>query len=221
MTERRKEILGVCCGTVAACELACVVFFGEQFAMRKWVYFTVLSNVAALLACVAVCVSCATKSLKKEHCRLLVWATCMTTFTLAVVLLGGASTEQGYQNLLLEGSSLFVHTLCPIAMICIVVALVPRQELWRSIADSVCTTLCYGVVMYALNGRGIIVGPYYFFEVLNLTTGKLFAFALLLVALSVGTTTALHLLHGERENSVGYGGKAARERQRLWKENKH
>ena len=119
-------------------------------------FYTQLSNIAALLSSVLFLLAGEQAAWLRYagNCML-----CMTFFvTLCILVPMGA----GFQKMMLTGSGLFHHTLCPILS-------VASYLLWEAHASPwylpVLLTFLYGMLMLYLNGKGKVDGPYPFFRV--------------------------------------------------------
>lgn len=178
---------------VAAMEIICIAVYPTEFSASNLVYYTVLSNICALLCCVFVSVRAFQNKIGNFENDLMFWTTCLTTFTLTVCLIGGAFMPGGYKQLFFSGAGFFCHFLCPVSMIAILIAFVPKEKSKTGIYASICTTTLYGTTMYFLNAFGRLTGPYFFFEARRLSALKCIVYAASLVSLSVITTLILHL----------------------------
>ena len=185
---------------VVAMEIICIAVYPTEFSASNLVYYTVLSNICALLCCVFVSVRAFQNKIGNLENDLLFWTTCLTTFTLTVCLIGGAFMPGGYKQLFFSGTGFFCHFLCPVSMIAVLIAFVPKVERRKPIYASICTTMLYGTAMYLLNAVGAITGPYFFFEARNLSTVKCVIYAASLVSLSAVTTLILHLCRKPKAN---------------------
>ena len=123
---------------------------------RIFVFYTQLSNMVSLLS--SVCFLLAGE--KAAWLRYV--STCMLTMTFVVTLLILVPMGAGFKKMMLTGSGLYHHTLCPILS-------VASYLLWERHAFSwlipVVFTFLYGMVMLYLNGKGVVDGPYPFFRV--------------------------------------------------------
>lgn len=192
--------LGILTLFVAVTELVCIAVYPTEFSASNLVYYTVLSNICALFCCVFVSVRAFQNKIGNFENDLLFWTTCLTTFTLTVCLIGGAFMPGGYKQLFFSGTGFFCHFLCPVSMIAVLIAFVPKVERRGPIYASICTTMLYGTAMYLLNAVGAITGPYFFFEARRLSTIKCVIYATSLVSLSAVTTLILHLCRKPQVN---------------------
>ena len=126
---------------------------------RGWkilVFYTQLSNIAALLSSVAFLLFGGRAA----------WArytgTCMLVMTFLVTVCILIPMGAGFRNMMLRDSGLFHHTLCPVLGTLSYVLLEPHASPW---AVPVVLTFAYGMVMLLLNGTGRVDGPYPFFRV--------------------------------------------------------
>lgn len=137
-------------------------------------YYTIDSNIFALLAS-AMCVVYTVRSLIHGDKVMPVWvktlkymATCCLTVTFVVVLfvLAPMEGEDGYKIMLLWGSMLYHHLICPILALVSLVLLETEPPLPRKAAGiALIPTLVYAAVILTLNITKSIVGPYPFLHV--------------------------------------------------------
>ena len=119
-------------------------------------FYTQLSNIVALLS--SICFLLA----GEKAAWLCFTGTCMLIMTFVVTLLILIPMGAGFKKMMLTGSGLYHHTLCPILS-------TVSYLLWEGHADvwyiPVILTFAYGMLMLYLNGKGKVDGPYPFFRV--------------------------------------------------------
>ena len=128
-------------------------------ARRGWKlfqFYTQLSNIVALLS--SVCFLLAGE--KAAWLRFV--GTCMVIMTFVVTLLILIPMGAGFNKMMLTGSGLYHHTLCPILSSASYILLEPHDAVWFA---PVIVTFLYGMIMLYLNGKDKVDGPYPFFKV--------------------------------------------------------
>ena len=139
-------------------EIISIVRRPGGFSPKLFVYYTIISNV---LAAVSATLFLLTKgSVFSVYLRYL--SVCMLIMTVFVTLCILSPMTGEFRKLMLSGSGLFNHTLCPLVCAVSYVFFEPHVSAWPLPA---LVTLAYGSVMMALNAKGVIDGPYPFFRV--------------------------------------------------------
>ena len=127
--------------------------------------FTALVNLAAAVSMIVAMARC--RPVPEAIRRLRYYAACCMAITLIVVVfvLGPGPGSAGYEALLLKGSNLPLHLLCP--SLTIIALILPdgggRLPL-RCAFTSLLPTLAYGIPVVLLNFMGRMNGPYYFLQ---------------------------------------------------------
>lgn len=135
------------------------------------VYYTNISNLIALLACMGmVCLELPALKKKKILCkavyRFKYMAVCMTTLTMLVVI-AILAPLQGIE-MLYRGNFLFFHVLCPVFMLVSFLATDKKTEYLtdkRVILLGGFPTVLYAAVTVLLNCARVLDGPYPFLKV--------------------------------------------------------
>lgn len=158
---------------------------------NMFVYFTVLSNLFATVIC-AVCAVCALRG--KYLITLYSWATYLLAFAFVVPLVGASTQKGGYYKMFLVGEDFVNHLACPVAMVIIYFACLPKTVTLDGATLAVGTILLYGATMYLLNAFDVVQGPYFFFEVYRYTLGQILLMLLVLVAMATLLSLTLYAL---------------------------
>ena len=128
---------------------------------RHWkvfAFYTQLSNIITLISSVAyLCLGAAAAPVRYL-------STCMMVMTFLVTLCILAPFGGGFRKMMLRGSMLYHHTLCPAISVVSYFFCEPHEDIWPL---PVAVTLAYGIVMMTLNANGLYDGPYPFFRVKN------------------------------------------------------
>ncbi|HPF88943.1 MAG TPA: hypothetical protein PK537_12920 [Candidatus Limiplasma sp.] len=137
-------------------------------------YYTIDSNLLTLAAC-AVCAAYTAINLKNGTVALPRWvktlkylAVCClaVTFVVVVCVLSPTSGKGGYRMMLLFGSMLYHHLLCPVlAMLSFLFLELDPPLPKRHALIALIPTLIYAVIILLFNITKAIVGPYPFLHV--------------------------------------------------------
>ena len=136
-------------------------------------YYTQLSNLFLALTCIpnAIFAIRALRNKKKSipHAVSLLsyMATCTTTVTLIVVLFVLSWMVGDLWWLLTYDSMLYMHTLCPILAIIMLLWFAPERQNKKSAALALIPTIIYAIVGIILNILRLWDGPYPFLQVYN------------------------------------------------------
>lgn len=168
--------------------------FAVEFHADMFVYYTNLSNMGALIACLFLMIIQITGWKKGEQIALWIkyLVTCMTTVTLVVVICI-LVPMQGVQ-LLYRGNLIFFHVLCPLLMFVSFCRLDGGKMNRRKGYIGVIPTLFYALAAIAANYAGVLDGPYPFLRVTRqpfytsviwfiVILGLAYAFAAMLLAI--------------------------------------
>lgn len=137
-------------------------------------FYTEDSNIFALFAC-ALCAVYTARNLKNGSSALPKWvkavkymATCCLAVTFVVVICVLAPTEgaNGYKIMLLSGSMLYHHLICPVIALLSFIFLETEPPLTRKYTYSaLIPTGIYAVVILILNILKVVEGPYPFLHI--------------------------------------------------------
>ena len=119
-------------------------------------FYTQLSNIAALLSSVCFLL------VGERAAGLRFTGVCMVIMTFLVTLLILVPMGAGFKKMMLTGSGLYHHTLCPVLSTASYLLWEPHSSVWLV---PVLLTFAYGMLMLYLNGKGKADGPYPFFRV--------------------------------------------------------
>lgn len=167
---RLKVLLGIDL-LIVVLELCGLVLSVEGRGLSLFEMYTQDSNILNLVACSVFCVF-AVRELRGGpevpgwvHLLAYAGACCLMLTFLVVILVLAPMMENGYQAMLLQGSMLFNHLLCP--LITLVAFLLGRADLprRRALAWALVPTVVYAVVLIALNLARVVEGPYPFLRV--------------------------------------------------------
>ncbi len=131
----------------------------KRHGVRLFAYYTQLSNIAALLSSVLFLLTGPRASLLR------LVSSCMLVMTFLVTLFILVPMGAGFKDMLLSGSGLYHHTLCPIISVLSYILWEPHSYAWLV---PVAVTFVYGMIMLYLNWKGAFEGPYPFFKVREL-----------------------------------------------------
>ena len=129
---------------------------------RGWgllVFYTQLSNIFVLLS--SACFLLAGG--KAAWLRFSGTCTVIMTFLVSLCIL--VPMGAGFKKMMLTGSGLFHHTLCPVLSTVSYVLWEPHRSVWLL---PVVLTFAYGMIMLYLNWKGTVEGPYPFFRIRQL-----------------------------------------------------
>ena len=135
-------------------------------------YYTQLSNLF-LLICSLINIVFITRALKSKKQMLHIvnlltyMATCTTTVTLIVVLLVLSWMVGDLWWLLTYDSMLYMHTLCPILAIVMLLWCAPERQNKKSALFALIPTIIYAIVGITMNILRLWDGPYPFLQVYN------------------------------------------------------
>ncbi len=139
-------------------EIISIVRRPGGFSPKLFVYYTIISNVLAAVSAALFLLTGG--SVFSVYLRYL--SVCMLIMTVFVTLCILSPMTGEFKKLMLSGSGLFNHTLCPLICVISYVFFEPHVSAWPLPA---LVTLAYGAVMMAFNAKGTVDGPYPFFRV--------------------------------------------------------
>lgn len=197
MDEKRLRMsfgLNVAC---VALELIGIVLSFMNHGLRAFQFYTELSNYLACVACAILAwheYAAMRRGVRIPEwvCRLKYVAACCLTMTFVVVVVVLAPFMQaagmsGYQMMLLSGSMLYMHLICPIICVASFVLVEPFSGTAReSVLLAIKPTLAYAAVMVILNLAGVVDGPYPFLRVREQPVWASILWLIALIALSAG-----------------------------------
>ena len=124
-------------------------------------FYTQLSNIVALLSAVCFLI------LGEKAAWLRFTGTCVLLMTFFVTLCILIPMGVSFKEMMLTGSGVFHHTLCPILSTASYLLWEAHASVWYV---PVLLTFVYGMLMLYLNGKGRADGPYPFFRVKQQST---------------------------------------------------
>lgn len=135
-------------------------------------FYTQNSNIWALFACTVCAVADAVCLIRGGEipnwvrvARYVFTCCLMVTMIVAMAVLVPSGTSGSFRSFMLKGTLLYLHTLCPLAML-LGWLLHPGKPLSAKHALlAILPTVIYGTIMLVRNARRTMVGPYFFFEV--------------------------------------------------------
>ena len=173
MQNRRQRLLFSLCANLllAALELTGAVLSFRDSGAGALQFYTEDSNLLNLAAC-ALWSFFVLRALRRGAeipawvRRLKYVALCCLTITFLVVVLVLAPLMGGYTALLLRGSMLYNHLLCPLLALALFLFVDRRPALpRRAFLSALLPTALYAAVTVALNLARVLVGPYPFLRV--------------------------------------------------------
>lgn len=196
--------------TIVVMELIATPMIFGRMGAGALQYYTVDSNLFALLACALIAAMTAVSLFTGRDVPL--WAkqikymaTCCLTVTIVVVLLVLApmGSMGSYHSLMLTGEMLYHHFLCPVLAILSFVLLEGKPILaMKHTRLAMIPTFAYAAVAIALNIVGVISGPYPFLRVMEQPVYMSVVWIVVILggafALAWGLRAANGALHGER-----------------------
>ena len=133
-------------------------------------------------------------------------ATCLltVTFLTVVFILTPMFGLENWKYMLLEGSSLYLHFLCPVVSILLLIFFEKRPKLrWTAALWALLPTFVYGLILAILNFLRIVDGPYPFLRVYEQSAAMNVFWAVFMEAGAFAiawTLWALNRLSGRKEN---------------------
>lgn len=185
-----------------AMELIGAAMSWRQLGIWTFQYYTQDSNLLALIAC-ALLAAFQLRSLRTGAAiprwvqRLKYAAVCCLSVTFVVVVLVLAPMSGGaYRAMLLEGTMLYHHLLCPIAAFSGFMLFERKPALRRidALLPFILTVL-YAAVLTALNIARVVDGPYPFLRVYAQSVGQSIAWALAVIGGTEMLSWGLYALH--------------------------
>lgn len=137
--------------------------------------------------------------------RMRYFAGCCMAITLIVVIfvLGPAPDSRGYEALLLDGSNLALHLICPV--LTVAALMLPdggRKLPFICSLYSLAPTLAYGIPVVILNFMGKMNGPYYFLQLRKFKPHNAFFVIVVLLAGAYAIGAGLLLLNNLSKRKV-------------------
>ena len=140
----------------------CIAFY-KSFSVRKWkilIFYTQISNLIALLASLLFVILGAVPFVESLRYT----TTCMLIMTFLVTALYLVPITKDLKGLMLSGSGLYHHLLCPVLSAVSYFVFEVKAPHGAVYAPAV-ITLVYGLIMLYLNATGRVDGPYPFFRI--------------------------------------------------------
>ena len=135
-------------------------------------YYTQSSNVLALLTC-TLCAATEIICLVRgqalpgwaQMLRYVSACCLMVTLIVAACILVPTDPGESFRSFMLEGTLLYLHTLCPLVMLagCLLSG-GPKLTAAHALIPLI-PTLTYGVITLVMNARKVYSGPYFFFRI--------------------------------------------------------
>lgn len=161
------------------------IYVSRSHGLILLIFYTQLSNIVTLVS--SICYVISSDAAVTITLRYL--STVMLTMTVLITLFVLIPAGFGFADMMLSGSGLYHHTLCPLISIASYVLWEQHSLCWPIPAG---VTFLYGIIMLTLNYKGVIEGPYPFFEVhkqsVKATVIWMTALTVLITALSKGIT---------------------------------
>ena len=157
---------------ISVLEIIAFALVIQRRGAKTFQYYTQLSNLF-LLICSLINIVFIARALKSKKqmphiVNLLAYmATCTTTVTLIVVLFVLSWMVGDLWWLLTYDSMLYMHTLCPILAIIMLVWCAPERQNKRSALFALIPTIIYAIVGITMNIMRLWDGPYPFLQVYN------------------------------------------------------
>lgn len=171
MNKKKVLISCICNLAIVVMEMIGLIISFGNHSLGSLVFYTEDSNLLALIACGIYCVY-AIRYLREEKALIPRWVHtfkymttgCLAvTFLVVIFVLAPMSGAGGYYNMLIPGSFLFHHFLCPVVAMISFVFLEGNQPLTiRQNLYAVVPTLIYAVISVVLNIARVMEGPYPF-----------------------------------------------------------
>ena len=171
---RRLIIAAFLNGLLVILELVGMVIPLTQSGPEKFIYYTIESNLLALAASAFYVLSAVRtihqkqKSISKLAAgfRFMAAVCLMVTFLVVSVGLLLNMSEEGFYEVMIEGSSLYVHLVCPLLSLVSFLFFENGNELYFfHCALAAFPTFLYGIVSMTMNILRIWYGPYVFLHV--------------------------------------------------------
>lgn len=180
--EKKKVILALAINSViTVLELIAVIRSFMEMKLYMFCYYTVLSNLFLLVASI-LCILDEIKILRGEEeflsqkvSRIKYMATCTVSVTFLVVVFiltpttigENSSLIKNFIHLMVDGSMLYMHFLCPVLAFISYTVLEKPQVYNRKLPRlAIIPTLIYAAVLIILNIARVVVGPYPFLMVM-------------------------------------------------------
>ena len=163
---------------IALLELIGFVIIYKKYKLGLFIYYTECSNFLLLISSCMIIFGLINKlqgnkiKIKKKSIKLFNvfrFTACLSVFvTLLVVLtILGPTYPTGYHGILLSGSMLYHHTLCPILAIISFTFFEKYDFNTKDVIRSLYFTITYAIVLISLNILDVVDGPYPFLRVQN------------------------------------------------------
>ena len=150
-------------------------------------FYTDLSNLMALITSILYLVFYK-KENKIVNSLYFITATMLTITLLVVIFVLGPMYKFDYKWLLLQGSHLIMHFICPVLFILVYLFHKKRND---NKYLPVFVTVIYGVVLIILNLLKVVDGPYPFLKVYNQSIFMSILWGIILISVSLGISIIL------------------------------
>ena len=190
MKERKKLVTYLILNIlISVFEIIAFALVIQRRGAETFQYYTQLSNLFLLICSFANIVFLAralkTKKQVPHIVNLLTYmATCTTTVTLIVVLFVLSWMVGDLWWLLTYDSMLYMHTLCPILAIVMLLWCAPERQNKKSALFALIPTIIYAIVGIAMNIARLWDGPYPFLKVYNQPIWASFGWAVVILGVA-------------------------------------
>jgi hypothetical protein len=181
-------------------EIVGFVLIYQSIGWNMLMYYTELSNfmllTTSLIACYKLIMML--RGNMNQECKVfnfLRYTACLSiTVTFLVVLtILGPIYPTGYYGILLEGSMLYHHLLCPLIFIFMFIFLEKYDLSKKDAFRAVYFTLIYAAVMLSLNFFKVVDGPYPFLRVHNQSVLESVLYLVLMIGGAIGLSYLIRL----------------------------
>lgn len=172
---------------ISVFEIIAFILVIQRRGAETFQYYTQLSNLF-LLICSLINIVFVVRALKTRKqvshiVNLLTYmATCTTTVTLIVVLFVLSWMVGDLWWLLTYDSMLYMHTLCPILAIIMLVWCAPERQNKKSALFALIPTIIYAIIGITMNVLRLWDGPYPFLQVYNQSVWASFGWAIVILS---------------------------------------
>lgn len=187
----------------------------RELGSRAIVYYTIDSNILSALACLLVFVFQISVVLGKKNevpqwvVSLKYICTCLVTVTFIIVvavlapfdIISGLSAKEAYSNLMLKGSSLWLHFICPLTALITFTVFDPcLEKRGTRPVEALIPTEIYGVVLLFLNSNSTVDGPYPFLRIHHQTIQQSFIWLFTVIGAALLIAFLIYLWKKKAQN---------------------